>query len=104
MLETVACFAVITALFEWMILAKLSPKTRVRVLRFPGCITLTACVLNLVIHWGTVVGSMTAVTAGLASIFITTVARWYWGYTMTANDGTLYYMPGQKKFTKEELK
>lgn len=103
MIEAVLCFAILTALFEWLVLAKLTPRIRVRVLRFPNTITAIAFVMNLIIHWGTITGSMTAVTAALASMAVTELARKYWGCTTKAKDGRIWYVPGKKKFTKEEL-
>lgn len=103
MIEAVIVFAILTATFEWLILTKLTPRTRVRVLRFPGVITTVAFICNLIIHWGTITGSMTAVTAALASMAVTEAARKYWGYTTIASDGRLWYVPGHKKFSQEEL-
>ena len=103
MIEAVILFAALTGIFEWVLLVKLKPRTRIRVLRFPGSITFTFFALNLIIHWGTMTGSMTAVTAALASFIVTACARSYWGYATKANDGRVWYVPGMIKYTKEDL-
>lgn len=102
MITIVLTFAALTALFEAILLMKFSSvawltsnftiRTPVRVTTFrwkmdtkqlvphASAVHLIAIVANLIIHWGTVVGTMTAVTAGLVS-FITVplviyVMRW----------------------------
>ena len=67
MLSTVIAFALLTALFEAILLLKLSSEEKLRQPWFRNGVHLTAIVANLAIHWGTIVGTMTAVTAGLVS-------------------------------------
>jgi hypothetical protein len=80
MLEAVLCFAFLTGLLELIVFAKMKPRMRLRVLGHPTLITFVAFIVNLIIHWGTMTGSMTAVTAALASVAATTIARTTWGY------------------------
>lgn len=99
MIEAVLLFAALTAAFELVIFAKLSPRIRLRVLNWPGLVTAVAFAFNLWVHWGTITGSMTAVTAGMASMAVTAFGRWYWGYIDKGK-----YIVGQRKFTIGELK
>lgn len=99
MIETVFIFALVTALGEWAVLAKCKPRTRLRLLGHPGAITACAFAFNLWVHWGTVVGSMTAITAALASMATTEAARKQWGYIV--GDVVVY---GRKKYPIEELR
>lgn len=99
MLEAVLVFAALTALFEYMVLYKMSPRTRLRWLGHPGWLTLGMAAINLTIHWGTITGSMTAVTAALASHIALIPMRLYWGYIEYGN-----YVAGIKKFPLAELR
>lgn len=104
MIEAVMLFAALTGVFEWVLLLKLKPRQRIRILRFPGLITAALFAANLIIHWGTMTGSMTAVTAALASFIVTSAARSYWGYATKASDGRIWYVPGVVKYTRDELR
>lgn len=102
MIEAVLIFAFISALFELGALAYLEPRTRLRWLNRPGTITFVVTLANLLVHWGTITGSMTAATAGLASMGTTAIARWYWGW-ITVVDGRVRYYHGVVRFTREQL-
>lgn len=104
MIEAVLVFALLTAVFEWFVLAKLPLRTRLRVLDFPGLISAFFFMANLLIHWGTMTGSMTAVTAALASFGVSSLSRRCWGYITRASDGRLWYVPGWRRFSPEDLK
>lgn len=99
MIEAVMTFALLTALLELALLYKLKPRTRLRVLSHPDAITCVAFIINLVVHWGTMTGSMTAVTAALASVVVTSGARWYWGYIRNNR----YYIVGVYRFKLTDL-
>lgn len=90
MIEAVFIFAALTALLEWIILEKLELRTRVRVLNYPNCITAVAFIGNLVIHWGTMTGSMTAVTAALVSMGVVSAQRKKWGYVYRVENTDMY--------------
>jgi len=98
MLEATFVFALLTVLFEAALVIKMHQKTRMHVLRYPALITGAFFVFNLIIHFGTVVGTMTAVCAGLASMAATSVLRWWFGWF----DGR-YYIAGKRGFTTREL-
>lgn len=100
MIEAVLIFALITSAFEFAVLAHMAPRTRLRALGKPGTIAAVAFALNLVVHWGTITGSMTAVTAGLASMLATSFARKYWGYIEQGR----FYKVGIVKFDPSVLK
>lgn len=98
MIEAVLLFAALTAAFEWLLLNKLQPRTRLRLLGRPGVITALAFFINLAIHYGTMTGSMTAVVAALASMLVTTLMRLVDGYIIGGA-----YVPGWRKYPLEEL-
>jgi hypothetical protein len=81
MIEIVLLFAGITALGELLILYHMSPRLRAWVI---GSTTLRTlfhfgfAMLNLWIHWGTVTGSMTAVTAFVVSAGVFKLADVIW--------------------------
>lgn len=70
MLETVLAFAAITAAFEAILLLRFSSERWLSKRWFKGVVHCTAIGVNLLIHWGTIVGTMTAITALFVS-FIT---------------------------------
>jgi len=78
MLEIVLWFAAITAVGELVILHTMKTKLRAWIL---GRATIRSmfhvgfAMLNLWIHWGTVTGSMTAVTAFVTSVAVLRTAQ-----------------------------
>lgn len=78
MIEAVLVFAFLLALFEFVVLASIPPKFRLRLLGSKGmCSALhfgMLCV-NLWIHWGTVTGTMSATGSFVTSIITVFVAR-----------------------------
>lgn len=82
MIEAVLAFALITAIGELIVLAHIPARARLKLLGSPFKRNFTHIVcggLNLWIHWGTITGSMTAVTAFVVSTGVLAAARWYWG-------------------------
>lgn len=102
MIEVVAIFALLTAVFEIVVLEKMSVKARIYALSYPNLITAVMCAFNLWIHWGTIVGSMTAVTAGLASMGATGWMRKRWGFIYKC-EGREVFKRGQKYIDVHEL-
>lgn len=98
MIEATFIFAMLTALFELVLVCKMSQRTRMHVLRYPALITLLFFAFNLIIHFGTVVGTMTAVCAALVSMGVTALLRWYFGWF----DGRYYHL-GRRGCSREEL-
>lgn len=103
MIEVVLLFGAVNVLFEFIVLSMLSPRTRLRVLGSHA-----ACVafhfgflfLNLLIHWGTVSGTMSAIVAFVCSIATIAVAKKVFG-EITDNR---YYRVGLVRYSLEELK
>lgn len=95
MIEAVLVFALLTGVFELLIIEKLDLKTRLRVLAYPGLVSACCGALNLVIHWGTMTGSMTAIVATLASFIVLDIERRRWGYIQRI-EGRYFRFPGRK--------
>lgn len=102
MIEAVFVFSVMNVVFEFVVLSMLSPRTRLRVLGSKAksnAMHVGFLVLNLVIHWGTVTGTMSAIGAFLCSIVTVAIARGVYGY-ITPDE---VYRRGVLRFTREEL-
>lgn len=101
MIEAVLLFALITSIFELVILLKLKPRTRLRLLGSPYAVSLVHAIvfaINIAVHYGTLVGSMTAITAALTSFVTVPFARFLSGYI---RDGAYY--PGIFKYQATQL-
>ena len=103
MLETVLAFGFIISLFEFVIIAMIPPRTRLRVL---GCsrkkllFHVSMLSINMIVHWGTAVGTMSATLAFVCSIGVTWAAAKVFGHLV---DGR-YYHVGWVKYSVEEIK
>jgi len=78
MLEIVLWFAAITAVGELVILHTMNARLRAWILgstAVRSTFHVGFAMLNLWIHWGTVTGSMTAVTAFVTSVAVLRVAQ-----------------------------
>ena len=90
MINIVLTFAAITALFETILLMHFSNEQWLRghwVVPLIGVkvghsssIHLVAIAINLAIHWGTIVGTMTAITAGLVSFATVPAVVWFMAF------------------------
>lgn len=101
MIDAVLLFGVMNVLFEFVLLCMLRPRLRLRVLGSEGAkVSMHLCFLciNLVIHWGTVVGTMSAVFAFISSLVTVQIAIWVFGFIR----GT-HYTTGLIRFKREEL-
>lgn len=101
MVDAVLLFAALSALFEFVIVMKVPARIRLRVLGNGVSIFLihsAALLINLIVHWGTITGTMSAVIAGLASMATVPLARKLSGHIV----GTLYY-PGVIKYDPATL-
>jgi hypothetical protein len=76
MLSTVIIFALVTAALEFILLMKWAPSWLLRKKWFAASIHVIAFGGNMLIHWGTIVGTMTAVVACLASFVTFPAAKW----------------------------
>ena len=103
MIEAVFLFGFVSALFEIVVLMKLKPRTRLKLLGSKPRTLLTHTIvfaLNIVVHYGTVTGSMAAIVASLSSFACLPLVRWCTGYIENG-----YYYPGSLiRYTGEQLK
>ena len=76
MFQTVVVFAIITALLEGLLIFKFCPLKWIHSRWLAVTCHIGIFVLNLVVHWGTIVGTMTAVTATLASFAMLPAITW----------------------------
>lgn len=76
MLSAVLVFAAITALFEAILLLKFCDLPLLHNKWFAAAVHFVAFGINLIVHWGTVTGTMTAVTAALVSFAVYPAVIW----------------------------
>lgn len=82
MVSAVLMFGILNVLFEFVLLCMLPPKTRLRLLgnavaqRFVHVFFL---LVNLIVHWGTLIGTMSGIFAFVCSIITIQVARLWFG-------------------------
>jgi len=74
MVLTVFIFALLSATFELILLLKLAPQKLLIKSWFQVTVHVVVIALNIAIHFGTIVGTMTAITAALVSFSIMPVA------------------------------
>jgi len=75
-------FGTMLAVFEFVLLSMIAPKWRLRLLGSrAGCnaVHVLMLVLNMWIHWGTVIGTMSATLSFCASVVTVFVARIVYG-------------------------
>lgn len=103
MLESVIAFGFIISLFEFVIISMIPPRTRLRVL---GCsrkkllFHVSMLSINMIVHWGTAVGTMSATLAFVCSIGVTWAAAKVFGHLVDDR----YYHVGWVKYSVEEIK
>lgn len=102
MIEAVLLFGAITAIFEVVLLCMLRPRTRLRLLgsaNSRSLLHISFLLANLIIHWGTLIGTMSAVLAFITSIATTAAAMRVFGYIEQGR----WYTVGFIKYSVEEL-
>jgi hypothetical protein len=102
MIDAVLLFGFMNMVFELVLLNMMTPRVRLRVLGShvgSNMLHLTFLILNLIIHWGTLVGTMSGVMAFCASIVTVHIARKAYGFIT----GTGYHV-GWIKYSIEELR
>lgn len=103
MIEAVFVFGFMNVLFEFVLLCMLGPRTRLRLLgseRARNVIHVSFLLLNITIHWGTLVGTMSGIGAFIASMLTVRVAMFVFGYI----EHNRYYHVGWVKYSSKELK
>lgn len=98
MLESVIIFGIAIFAGVALILAKLPLRWTLRVLGHHVWFDVFVTALVLWIHWGTMVGLLSASVAGLVCSLCTSSARWIWGYIEKGQ-----YRPGRLFDLRESL-
>ena len=100
-IEATLMFGLLLAAFEFVVLSMVPPRTRLRVLgskRLSNAIHVLVMIANLYIHWGTVVGTMSATLSFVMSMVTVQIARWIYG----SFDGR-YYKTGLIRYAVGEI-
>lgn len=103
MIETVLMFGFINIIFELVLLSMLTPRLRLRVLgnrTSQSLIHVSMLLANLMVHWGTVVGTMSSILAFVCSIAAIKGAQLLFGKIV---DGR-HYTRGLIGYSASELK
>lgn len=102
MIDAVLMFGALNVLFEFVLLCMVTPRLRLRLLGNEGACTMvhvSFLLSNLAIHWGTLIGTMSAVLAFVSSLLTVSVARKLFGVITEGR----YYKVGLIKYSREEL-
>ena len=102
MIDAVLLFGAMNIVFEFVLLSMLSPRMRLRVLgsaAWRNALHVGFLLMNLIIHWGTVIGTMSSVMAFVCSLVSVQIAMKLYGHIA---DGR-YYHVGLIKYSVEEL-
>lgn len=103
MIDAVLLFGALNVLFEFVLLSMLTPRLRLRLLGSEvasNALHVFFLLANMAIHWGTLIGTMSAVLAFVSSIVTVRIARSMFG---SITEGR-YYRVGLIKYSVEELK
>lgn len=89
MIEAVIFFGIINVIFEFVVLSMVPPRARLRLLGNKGAQTFLHVVIMcavLTVHWGTLIGSMSAFFSFILSMVTVSIAQLVFGYVQ----GTTY--------------
>lgn len=103
MISAVLMFGALNVLFEFVLLSMLAPRLRLRLLGSESAgnaLHFSFLLMNLVIHWGTLVGTMSGVLAFVASMVTVRVARVVYGCVKEDR----YYHVGWVKYSPDQVK
>ena len=103
MLLAVFAFAVVMSVFEFILLSMIPPRVRLRLLGNDAakmCFHVFFLTCNLIVHWGTVVGTMSSTLSFITSMVTVWVATKLFG---SITDGR-YYTVGILKYSIAELR
>lgn len=103
MLETVIAFGLIISMFEFVIICMIPPRVRLRVLgnsSQKAMFHIGMLSLNLWVHWGTAVGTMSATLAFICSLGVIGGAAKLFGFITEGR----YYHIGIMRYSASELK
>ena len=102
MIETVFMFGAINVVFEFVLLCMLPPRMRLRLLGTPSLqltMHLTFLIVNLMVHWGTLIGTMSSILAFICSLVTVYIAQIVFGHI---TDGR-FYKTGLIRYSAKEL-
>lgn len=102
MIDAVLLFGALNCVFEFVLLCMLPPRARLRLLGSDGakaCCHVAMLTLNLIVHWGTLVGSMSAVLAFCASLITVKIATILFGQIRGSR-----YTYGLIRYSVEEVR
>ena len=102
MIEAVFIFGALNIMFEFVLLSMLPVKTRLRLLgneHAKAACHVVMLSLNLMVHWGTLIGSMASIVAFIASIMVMAFACKVYGFIINGR----YYTVGWIKYKASEL-
>ena len=102
MIDAVLLFGALNVLFEFVVLSMVPPRTRLRVLgnhNSQALIHVGVLLANLIIHWGTLIGTMSGILSFVCSVFTVRIAQLVFGQIKEGR----YYTVGLVKYSKEEL-
>lgn len=103
MIDAVLMFGALNVLFEFVLLCMLPPRLRLRLLgseAASNAMHIFFLAANLIIHWGTLIGTMSGVLAFVSSIVTVNAARKIFGCIREGR----YYHVGWIKYSTEELR
>ena len=103
MINAVLIFGLMNVVFEFILLSMVRPRTRLRILGNEAhCVYLHfVCLsLNLLIHWGTLIGTMSGIFSFICSIGTIAFAQLVFG---SIKEGR-FYKVGLIKYSPSELK
>lgn len=100
MIDAVLLFGALNIAFEFVLLSMMPPRYRLRLLGLPyyrNALHVSFLLLNLIIHWGTLIGTMSAVLAFITSMITVRIAMWLYGFVvdMQYHVGVIRYNPGE---------
>jgi hypothetical protein len=102
-IEAVFVFGALNIVFEFVLLCALPPRARLRLLGSPalsGALHVIVLLVNLIVHWGTLIGSMASILSFCASLITVGFARLLFG---TVQSGR-HYRVGWLRYDIDELR
>lgn len=103
MLETVIAFGLIISAFEFVVVCMIPPRTRLRMLGNTYAkltFHIVMLLINMWVHWGTAVGTMSATLAFICSLGVIGGCAKLFGFI----SGGRYYTLGLIRYSASELK
>ena len=103
MIAEVIAFAVVLSVFELVLIGMVPPRQRLRLLGSDGgkmAVHIGMFGINLIVHWGTIVGTMSATLSFVTSLATLWIAGKLWGFVVEDR----YYTVGLMKYRIDEIK